>query len=74
MATKSENLNSNSKLRLYKHNLMLKFLEIKSNETKLTPKQTCNQLGFSDSTIKRYRDDSQMDSPYNRNKYRKKKK
>ena len=44
MATKSENSNSNSILRLYKQN-MLKFLEIKSNEPKLTQKQICNQLG-----------------------------
>ena len=72
MATKSENLNSNSKLRLYKQNMMLKFMEIKSNEPKLTQKQISNQLGFSDSTIKRFRDDIQMDSPYKRNKYRKK--
>ena len=52
--------------------MMLKFMEIKSDEHKLTQKQICNQLGKSDSTIKRYRDDIQMDSPYNRKKYRKK--
>ena len=52
--------------------MMFKFIEIKSNEPRLTQKQICNQLGFSDSTIKRYRDNVQMDSPYSRNKYRKK--
>ena len=72
MAAKSANLNSNSLLRLYKENMMLKFMEIKSNEPKLTQKQISNQLVFSDSTIKRYRDDINMDSPYNGNKYRKK--
>ena len=72
MAVKSENLNSNSKIRLYKQNMMLKFMEIKSNEPKLTQKQISSQLGYSDSTIKRYRDDIQMDSPYKRNKYRQK--
>ena len=72
MATKSENLNSNSILRLFKQNMMLKFMEIKSNEPKLTQRQICNQLGYSDSTIKRFRHDIQMDSPYKRNKYRKK--
>ena len=72
MAFKSKNLNSNSILRLYKQNMMLKFMEIKSNEPKLTQKQICNQLGKSDSTIKRYRDDIQMGSPYIRKKNRKK--
>ena len=71
MAAKSKNLNSNSKLRLYKQNMMLKFMEINSNEPRLTQKQNCNHLGYSDSTIKRFRDDNQMDSPNKRNKYRK---
>ena len=52
--------------------MMLKFMEIKSNEHRITQKQICNQLGFSDSTIKRHRDDIQMDSPCIRNEYRKK--
>ena len=52
--------------------MMLKFMETKSNEHRLTQKQICIQLRFPDSTLKRYRDDIQMDSPYNRIKYRKK--
>ena len=72
MQVKSENLNSKSILRLYKQNMMVKFVEKNSNEPRLTQKQICNQLGYSDSTIKRYRDDISMDSPYKRNKYRKK--
>ena len=52
--------------------MMLKFMEIKSNEPKLTQIQICNQLGYSDSTIERYRDDISMDSPYKRNNYKKK--
>ena len=71
MVVKSKNLNSNSILRVYKQNMMLKLMEKKSNEPKLTQKQICNQLGFSDSTIKRYRDDISMDSPYKRNNYKK---
>ena len=51
---------------------MCRFMEIKSKEPKLTQKQICNQLGYSDSTNKRYRDDISMDSPHNRNIYRKK--
>ena len=43
-----------------------------SNELKLTKKQICNQLGYSDSTIKRFRDDISMDSPSGRINYRKK--
>ena len=52
---------------------MLDFMEIRSNNPRMTQKQICNQLGFSDSTIKRYRNDINMDSPYNRNNYKKKK-
>ena len=40
----------------------------------MTQNQTCKQLGTSNSTIKRYRDDIQMDSHYNRSKYKKKSK
>ena len=48
-------------------------MDIRSNNPRMTQKQICNQLGFSDSTIKRYRDDIKMNSPYNRNNYKKKK-
>ena len=72
MAAKSENLYSNSLLRLYKKNMTLKSTEKKSNEPRLTQKQISKQLVCSDSTIKRFRDDINMDSPYSRNKYRKK--
>jgi len=51
--TKSETLNPNSINRLYKLNLMCKFMEIKTNNPQLTQKQISNQLGFSDSIIKR---------------------
>ena len=47
-------------------------MEIKSNEPQLTQKEISKYLGFSDSTIRRYRDDINIDSPYNRNKCRKK--
>ena len=52
---------------------MLDFMEIRSNKPRMTQKQICNQLGTSDSTIKRYRNDINMDSPYNRNNYNRKK-
>ena len=54
--------------------MMLNFMEIKSNNPKMTQDQICKQLGTFYSTIKRYRDHIQMDSPYNRNKNKKKSK
>ena len=39
-------------------------MEEKYNNPKLTQKEICNQLGFTDRTIKQYRDDIKMDSPY----------
>ena len=73
MAVKSGILFSKSTLRLYKQNLILKFMATKTNEPRLTQKQICNQLTSSDSTIKRFRDVIQMDGPYKRNENKKKK-
>ena len=70
--SKSETIDPNSINRLYKINTMSEFMEIRSNNRRMTQKEICNQLGFSDSTIKRYRLDINMDSPYNRNKYKRK--
>ena len=72
MAAISENLNSNSILRLCKQNMMSEFMEKKSSEPKSTQKQFCSQLRVSGRTIERYRDDIKMDSPYSRKNYRKK--
>ena len=47
-------------------------MEEKYNNPKLTQKQICNQLGFTDRTIRRYRDDFKMDSPYRINYHKKK--
>ena len=71
--TKSESIDPNSINRLYKLNMMLDFMEIRSNNPRMTQKQICSQIGTSDNTIKRYRNDIAMDSPYNRNSYKKKK-
>ena len=71
--TKSESIDPNSIYRLYKLKMMLDFMEIRSNNPRMTQKKICNQLGTSDSTIKRYRNDIDMDSPYNRNNYKKRK-
>ena len=71
--TKAESIDPNSINRLYKLNMMLDFMEIRSNNPRMTQKEICNKIGTSDSTIKRYRNDIDMDSPYNRNNYKKKK-
>ena len=52
---------------------MSKSMEIKFIEPRLTQEEISKQLGYSDSTVKRYRDDIQMDTPYKRDKYREKK-
>ena len=70
--TKSQTIDANSMNRLYKLNVMFNFLEIRSNNPRMTQNQICKHLCTSDSTIKRYRDDIEMDSPYNRNQYKKK--
>ena len=44
MAAKSETLNSNSKIRLYKQRMMLQFTGKNSNEPKLTQKQYSKQI------------------------------
>ena len=70
---KSRSIESNDLIRTYKLDRCCDFLEEKFNNPRLTQKQICKQLGFSDSTIKRYRDDIKMDSPYKRNNHKKKK-
>ena len=65
--SKSETLDPNTENRLYKLNLMCRFMEIKGSEPRFSQTQICNQLGFSDSTIKRYRDNIHLNSPYKRN-------
>ena len=70
--TKSHSINPNDLIRVYKLDRCCDFMEEKFNNPKLTQKEICKKLGFSDSTIKRYRDDIQMDSPYRRNTPKKK--
>ena len=62
MAVESETSTSNSIIQTYKQKMMLKFLELKPNEPKETQKGNWKQLGFSDSTNRRYGDDNIMDS------------
>ena len=69
---KSRSIEPNDLIRTYKLDRCCDFMEEKFNNPRLTQKQICKQLGFSDSTIKRYRDDIKMDSPYRRNNPKKK--
>ena len=72
MAVESESLYSISILRTYKQILMLNFTVIKTKNPGLTKKQIYKELGYSDSTFQRCGEDIQVDSPYNRNNYKKK--
>ena len=69
---KSRSIEPSDLIRTFKLDRCCDFMEEKYNNPKLTQKQICKQLGFSDSTIKRYRDDIKMDSPYRRNNHKKK--
>ena len=62
--SRNGNLDNNLILRQYKLDLMCRFLETKSNNPKLTQKEIAKQIGFSDSTLSRYRKDINLMSPY----------
>ena len=69
---KSRSIEPSDLIRTYKLDGCCDFMEEKYNNPKLTQKQICNQLGFTDRTIRRYRDDIKMDSPYRINNHKKK--
>ena len=70
---KSRSIEPNDLIRTCKLDQCCDFMEEKFNNPKLTQKEICKQLGFCDSTIKRYRDDIKTDSPYRRKDHKKKK-
>ena len=49
---KSKSIEPNDLIRTYKLDRCCDFMELKYNNPRMTQKQICNQLGFSDSTIK----------------------
>ena len=61
---KTGNLDSNPISRQYKLNLRAKIMQIKFEKPKFTQTETANQLGYSSSILKRYRNDINMLSPY----------
>ena len=70
---KSRSIEPSDIIRTFKLDRCCDFMEEKYNNPRLTQKEICNQLGFSDRAIRRYRDDIKMDSPYRSNNYKKKK-
>ena len=69
---KSRSIEPSDLIRTFKLNRCCDFMEEKYNNPKLTQKEICNQVGFTDRTIRRYRDDIKMDSPYRINNPKKK--
>ena len=61
---KSRSIEPSDIIRTFKLDRCCDFMEEKYNNPKLTQKEICNRLQFSDRTIRRYRDDIKMDSPY----------
>ena len=69
---KSRSIEPSDLIRTYKYRCY-DFMEEKYNNPRLTQKEICNQLGFTDRTIRRYRDDIKKDSPYRISNHKKKK-
>ena len=61
---KLSNVDANLISRQYKLNLMADFKRVKYQNLKLKHSQIANQLGYSTSTLQRYRNDINMLSPY----------
>ena len=70
---KSRSIEPSDIIRTFKIDRCCDFMEEKYNNPRLTRKEICNQLGFTDRTIRRYRDDIKMDSPYRSSNNKKKK-
>ena len=70
---KSRSIEPSDIIRTFKLDRCCDFMEEKYNNPRLTQKQICNQLGFTDRTIRRYRDNIKMNSPYRINNNKKKK-
>ena len=69
---KSRSIEPSDIIRTFKLDRCCDFMEEKYNNPKLTQKEICNQLGVTDRTIRRYRDDIKMDSLYRINNHKKK--
>ena len=65
--SKTGNLNSDLIIRQYKLDLMARFMQLKAERPSLKQDQISKELGVSSSTVKRYRNDINMSSPYRSN-------
>ena len=61
---KTSNLDANSISRQYKLNLMADFMKLKYENPRKRQSEIANQLSLSSSTIQRYRNEINMQSPY----------
>ena len=61
---KNSTMDPNMLIKYYKLNLMNDFLHIKYQNPKMTQSEISSQLNMSPSTIKRYRNDINILSPY----------
>ena len=61
---KTSNLDPNLISRKYKLDLMSRFMSFKFENLKMKQSEIANQLGYSTSTLQRYRNDINMLSPY----------
>ena len=61
---KTSNLDANLISIQYKLNLMADFMKVKYENPRMKQSEIANQLGMSSSTIQRYRNDINMQSPY----------
>ena len=61
---KTSNIDANLISRQYKLNLMADFMKVKYENPKMKQSEIANQIGMSSSTLQRYRNDINMQSPY----------
>ena len=62
--SRTGNLDSNLKSGQYKLNLLADFMRVKYENPKMKQSEIANQLGYSTSTLQRYRNDIYLLSPY----------
>ena len=67
----SRSIEPNDLIRTFKLDRCCNLMEEKYNNPKVTQKEICNQLSFTDRTIRRDRDDIKKDSPYRVNNHKK---
>ena len=70
---KSRSIEPSDIIRTFKLDRCCDFMEEKYNNPRLTQNEICNRLQLSDRTIRRFRNDINMDSPYRTNNHKKKK-